>query len=262
MITNFSIGEAPITVVILVEYSKLGYGWFVTNGANWANAFLSQLRPTDWMALESFNLTTQVEVDFTHDITDIRQGLISMNYPPFSESNLFDAVAETLDRVKEVKGRKAVLVLASGCDTFSKLTLGKALDRVKETDVTIDTVGVAEQFMIRNGETCPYGQVYAQAQNQLKTIASMTGGRAWFPVFDGDIPSVMNDVAKGLRTSYTIAYSPTNRTMDGKYRKIKVELQWTPDGGPLTITNQKGKKVKFQVYARQGYNAPTSNISN
>jgi hypothetical protein len=56
-----------------------------------------------------------------------------------------------------------------------------------------------------------------------------------------------------------MAYSPSNSALDGKYRKLKVELV-APDGGPLTILDQKGKKVKFQVYARQGYTAPKSNV--
>src|SRR5262249_23800701 len=120
MVTNFSTTEAPITVVLLVEYSKLGYGFFFVNAANCANAFLNKLRPTDWMALEPFNLTNQVEVDFTHDVADIRQGLGMMTYPPFSESNIFDAVSDTLDRLQSVKGRKAILILGSGFDTFSK----------------------------------------------------------------------------------------------------------------------------------------------
>ena len=67
----------------------------------------------------------------------------------------------------------------------------------------------------------------------------------------------MQDVAASLRNQYSMAYSPSNNTLDGKYRKIKVELV-APDGGPLTVNNQKGKKVKFQVYARQGYTAPSS----
>jgi VWFA-related protein len=255
VVTNFSTTEAPITVVLLVEYSKLGYGYYLLNAANWANVFLSQLKPTDWIALESFNLNTQVEVDFTHDVSDVRQGLVSMYYPPFSESNLFDALSETVDRLATVKGRKSILVLASGYDTFSKLTLSKFLARMKETNVTINCVGVGEIANMLSGVE------YAQAQNQLRTIASLTGGRTWFPRFDADVPGLMTDVAHSLRNQYTIAYSPSNRNMDGKYRKIKVELV-APDGGPLTILNQKGKKVNFHVYARQGYNAPTSNVTN
>ena len=106
----------------------------------------------------------------------------------------------------------------------------------------------------------PVGQLnFLQAENQLKTFAAITGGRAWFPRFDGEIPSIMQDVATSLRNQYSIAYSPSNTTLDGKYRKIKVELV-APDGGPVTVTNEKGKKVKFQVYARQGYTAPKSNV--
>jgi len=258
MISNFSTTEAPITVVLLVEYSKLGYGWFMVNAENWADTFLQQLKPNDWVALESFNLNTKVEVDFTHSRSDIEQGLVSMYYPPFSESNLFDAVSETLDRLSDVKGRKSILVLASGFDTFSKLTLDKALARVKEADLTINCVGVGERAMIAiNGGL---GVEYAQAQNQLRTMASLTGGRTWFPRFDGEIPGIMSDVAASLRNEYSLAYAPTNRATDGKYRKIKVEVV-NADGSPYVVTDQKGKKRNFHVYARQGYTAPKSNIN-
>ena len=101
---------------------------------------------------------------------------------------------------------------------------------------------------------------YLQAQNQLRTFAQMTGGRAWFPRFDGEIPGIMADVAVSLRNQYSLAYSPTNTSNDGKYRKIKVELV-APDGSPLVVNDQKGQKVKYQVYARQGYQAPKSNIA-
>jgi hypothetical protein len=58
-----------------------------------------------------------------------------------------------------------------------------------------------------------------------------------------------------LRNQYSISYSPTNRARDGKFRKVKIDLV-APDGGPLTVTDQKGKKQKYQVYAREGYSAP------
>jgi VWFA-related protein len=156
-------------------------------------------------------------------------------------------------------------LLASGIDTFSKMNLDQIMRRVRETDATIFAVGVGEQVFLYQDASGGMGQgqslIYIQAQNQLKTFAAMTGGRAWFPRFDGEIPSVMQDVANSLRNQYSMTYSPSNSTLDGKYRKIKVELV-APDGGPLTVTDQKNKKVKFQVYARQGYTAPKSNIAN
>lgn len=259
-ITNFAPSEAPITIVLLLEFSKLGYQFFTYNARNWAAAFLGQLKPNDWVALETFNMRSNVDVDFTHNRDEIMQGLYTMVFPPFSESNLFDSLSDVLDRMKDVKGKKAVLVLASGIDTFSRITLDQTLKRIRETDATIFTVGVGEQLFI-NQAPGAFGQqlTYIQAQNQLKTFAAMTGGRSWLPRFDGEIPSIMQDVAQSLRNQYSMAYSPTNEALDGKYRKIKVELL-APDGGPLTVLDQKGKKVKFQVYARQGYTAPKTNV--
>ena len=259
-INSFAPSEAPITIVLLLEFSKLGYQFFSYNARNWSAAFLSNLKPNDWVALESFNMRTNVEVDFTHSRDEIMQGLNSMVFPPFSESNIFDAVSDVLDRTQDVKGKKAVLVLASGIDTFSKLNLDQTMKRIRETDATIFTIGVGEQLFM-NQAPGQFGQqlTYIQAQNQLRTFAAMTGGRSWFPRFDGEIPSIMQEVASSLRNQYSLAYSPTNETLDGKYRKIKVELV-APDGGPLTVLNEKGKKVKFVVYARQGYTAPKSNI--
>ena len=259
-ITSFGPSEAPITIVLLVEFSKLGYQFFTYNAVNWAANFLGDLKPNDWVALETFNMRPSVEVDFTHDRNEIMQGLSTLYFPPFSESNIFDAVSDVLDRMKDVKGKKAVLVLASGIDTFSRITLDQTLKRIRETDATIFTVGVAEQFFI-NQAPGQFGEqlTYIQAQNQLKTFAAMTGGRSWLPRFDGEIPGIMQEVALSLRNEYSLAYSPTNETLDGKYRKIKVDVV-APDGGPLTVLDQKGKKVKFQVYARQGYTAPKSKV--
>lgn len=260
-ITNFAPTDAPITIVLLLEFSKLGYQIFSINAINWAAAFLHDLKKTDWVALETFNMRPHVDVDFTHNGNEVLQGLSQLYFPPFSESNLFDAVSDVLDRMKDVKGKKSVLVLASGIDTFSRLNLDQALKRIRETDATIFTVGVGEQLFMQaemgNGGGFGDQLNFIQAENQLRTFAAMTGGRSWFPRFDGEIPSIMQDIAASLRNQYSLAYSPSNTALDGKYRKIKVELV-APDGGPLTVNDQKGKKVKFQVYARQGYTAPKS----
>ena len=87
----------------------------------------------------------------------------------------------------------------------------------------------------------------------MKNIAEITGGQGWTPEFDGQIPEIMQTIANSLRNQYSLGYAPPSN--DGKYHKIRVELV-APDGGPLTVNDQKGKKVKFVVFARQGYTAP------
>lgn len=263
-ISNFATTDAPITIVLLLEFSARGGGWFSYNSANWAAQFLNNLKPTDWVALETFSMRPEVEVDFTHNPEEILNGLRQLIFPPFHEANLFDAISDTVDRMADVRGKKAVLVLAQGIDTFSKITLDQFTKRLRDTDVTIFTVGVGEvQFLTQSDLSDNPGprMDYLQAQNQMRNFAAMTGGRAWFPRFDGEIPGVMQDVAASLRNQYSLAYTPSNTALDGKYRKIKVEVL-APDGSPLVVTDQKGKKVKFQVYARQGYTAPKSNITN
>ena len=257
-ISSFAPTEAPITIVLLVEFSQLGGGFFSYNGRNWAAEFLSLLRPTDWVALESFSMQTNIEVDFTHNTDQVMQALSGMIFPPFHEANTYDAIADTIDRLRDVKGKKAILLLGTGLDTFSKLTLDKIMGQLKETDVAVYFVSTAGANTFAGQ---PTNITFMQVQNELDTFAKLTGGRAWFPNFEGEIPGIFQDVAASLRSQYTLSYVPANQATDGKYRKIRIDLV-APDGGPLTVLDQKGKKVKFYVYARQGYVAPKSNIPN
>jgi hypothetical protein len=95
---------------------------------------------------------------------------------------------------------------------------------------------------------------YLQADNQLNTIAHLTGGQAYFPRFQGAFPEVFGDIAQSIRNQYILAYHPSNAKQDGSYRKIKVELT-DGEGHPLKVHDQKGKDVKYQVVAREGYKA-------
>jgi len=185
--------------------------------------------------------------------------------PGFAETNLFDALFDTLDRVDRIEGKKYIILVSTGVDTFSKLTLDKILKKVKSTkDVTIYAVSVGwaeREWWESHGRAAPHGMGipvgnmdYLQADNEMKTFASLTGGRAYFPRFEGELPGIFSDIASDIRNQYSISYHPSNTKLDGTYRKLKVELH-APDGGPLKIRDQKGKDVKYIVYAREGYTA-------
>ena len=277
-VTNFAPTDAPITIVILMEFSKLGYEYYAYQSRDSAHWFLDFLGKEDWVALMSYDLKTRIEVDFTRSKFEVQSRLARMYFPGFNEANLFDAVLETLERLEDVKGKKAILLLASGCDTFSKHTLDDSLKRIKQTDVTIFSIGIAREFFelldARGGLSALTGTgycgefapiagasrvAYYQAENQLRAFAEKTGGRAWFPRFVGEMPNVFRDVAAHMRNQYSLGYAPANRTRDGKFRKIKVEVL-DNKGQPLVILNDKGKKVKLVVYAREGYTAPKGSV--
>jgi len=261
-ITNFAPTDAPITVVMLMEFSSRGYyDWFAYQAKYWADAFLPNLQQKDWVALETFDMNTRIEVDFTQNKDEVRQAIYHLYFPGFSESNVFDAILKTVDLLKDVKGKKAILLLATGVDTFSKHTLDQTLKLLRQTDTTIFAVGLDQPYVLfleSHGSRGSHMQ-YLQGENQLRTFAQMTGGQAWFPRFDGEIPGIFQQVASFLRHQYSLSYSPTNGAKDGRFHKVKVELV-APDGGPLTVLDQKGKKQKFVVYSREGYEAVKAGV--
>jgi VWFA-related protein len=254
-ITNFGPTDAPITIVMLMEFSSRGlYEWFAYQAKYWADAFLPNLQQQDYIALVTFDMQQHLEVDFTQNKDEVRQAIYHLYFPGFSESNVFDSVLWTLDRVKDVKGKKSILLLATGVDTFSKRTLDQTIKQLRQSDVTIFCVGLDKpyiNFLESRGYLGSHLN-YLQGENQLRTFAQLTGGYAWFPQFDGELPGIFRDVAAFLRHQYSLSYTPTNPAKDGKFHKVKIELV-APDGGPLTVVDQKGKKQKWVVYAREGY---------
>lgn len=257
-ISNFAPTDAPITIVLLIEFSKLAWGYFSYQSTTWTDEFLRQLKKDDWVALIAYDLKPRIEVDFTKNKGEVQQHLRRMYYPSFSEAALFTAVVDTLDRLKDVKGKKAILLVASGFDTgLGKYTLDDALKACKETDATIFSVGVGrdliEYYRMDN-------IVYAQAMNQMGAFARATGGKAWFPRFQGAVPGIFREVAEFLRSQYSLGYTPSSPKRDGKMRKIKVELV-DDNGAPLVIMDQNNKKLKYEVYAREGYIVPKSGVS-
>ena len=255
-ITNFGPTDSPITMVLLLEFSSRGfYQYMAYLGKYWSQALLPVLQQKDWIALETFDMKTHLEVDFTQNKMEVAQALQRLYFPGFSESNVFDAILDTVDEMKDVRGKKSIIVMASGVDTFSKHNLDQTMKALRQTDVTIFCIGLGQAYMNfadPAGRRSMMQLNYLQAENQLKTFARETGGQAWFPQFDGEMPGVFQDVAAFLRHQYSLSYTPTNGAKDGKFHKVKVELV-NPDGTPLVVTDQKGKKQKTVVYAREGY---------
>lgn len=250
-ITNFSPSEAPITMVVLMEFSRRFGGYFGYKAQYWSLPLLNALTPKDWVALKTFSMRTHVEVDFTQNKNEIEQAIASLFVPDFSEANLFDATLETLQELRDVKGKKSILILATGFDTFSKHNLDQTLKTVRESDVPIFCVGMGEDLDLYSPQGAGVG--YLQAKNQLTTFANLTGGYAWFPRFEGEMPDIFNAVAGFLRSQYTLGFTPTT-PQDGKFHKLKVDAI-DDQGNLLTVNDKKGKKKKTIVHARQGYMA-------
>ncbi len=263
-ISTFNQSEAPVTAVLLVEFASTNY-YFMVDALNASYAFANTLKKDDWVAVISYDMKPHILADFTQDKHGVYEALNQLRIPGFSETNLFDALFDTMDRIDRIEGKKYVILVTTGVDTFSKLNLDQILKKVKSTkDITIYPISVG--FAVRNycevhqcgythGMGIPVGQMdYLQGDNEMKTFARLTGGRAYFPRFNGEMPEIFRDIASDIRNQYSITYHPSNTQLDGTYRKLKIELR-APDGGQLKIRDQKGKDVKYVVYAREGYTA-------
>jgi VWFA-related protein len=257
-ITHFSRIQAPITAVLLVEFAATNYN-FIYDMRNAAYTFAEQLKPDDYVAVMTYDMHTEILTDFTQDKRMVEQALDSLTIPTWRETDLFDAVYETLDRLTRIDGRKYLILISSGRDTFSKITLDRVLQKIKATpNVTIFCIGTGQFARIMSeGRGIGGGSReidYLQADNQLNTFAHMTGGGAFFPRFEGEMPDIFHQINDNIRNQYALTYTPENQKQDGTFRRIEVELV-DDEGNPLRMQDEKHKPLKYDVVARDGYRA-------
>ncbi len=259
-IQGYNVGEAPLTVSLVIEFSNrfqrlYGATWFQT--LQLAYGFCSTLKPDDYVAVVAYDLKPEILSDFTTDRMQTQEALHRLTIPAWSEANLFDAITDTADRMSGIEGRKAIVLISSGVDTFSKITFDKTRKILQEDGVPIYAIGLMQTLRIlMEGRMGPMQEMdFLQADNQMRTFASETGGQAFFPRFQGEFGEIFQQIHQALRNQYVLTYSPSNKTHDGAYRKIKVQLV-DLNGNPLPVKDEKGKPVKYTIVAKAGYKAP------
>jgi Ca-activated chloride channel family protein len=247
-ISHFAPVEANITVVMLVEYSRQ-VSYFINEVWSAIYGFADKLRKGDWVAVVGYDIRPEILLDFTQDRSKLQEALGRFSYPAFSESNLSDALIDTLDRVEETEGKVAILLVSTGLDTFSRHTYDEALKKCQQASASVYAIGLGQNFRIRAeaaGRISPENNLeLLMSDNRLRSFADYTGGAAYFPRFITEFPAIFNNVSALLRNQYSIAYVSSNTRRDGKFRKIRVEVN-------ADITD-KGKPVKLKVTTRRGY---------
>src|ERR1041385_8714910 len=177
-------GEAPLTIAMVIEFSNkfqrlYGRTWYQTLELAWG--FASTLKPQDYVAVIAYDIRPEILSDFSTDRSKTQEALHRLTIPAFSEANLFDALTDTADRMSAIEGRKAILLISSGIDTFSKLTYDQTRKKLQESGVPIYAIGlmqlqreIADAYM-----SGPQRMDFLQADNELRTFAKETGGAAY-----------------------------------------------------------------------------------
>jgi VWFA-related protein len=262
-LATFDMGEAPMTVALVIEFSNLfqnywGETWYQTLTA--AYGFLETLKQEDYVAVVAFDIRPEILSDFSTDKRKAYEAMRRLRIAAYTESNLYDALTDTAERMSGIEGRKAIVLIASGIDTFSKITFGQTRKTLQEAGVPIYAIGLMQalrEYYDARGYMSSIARLdFLQADNALRTFSKETGGQAFFPRFYGEFPSIFGAIANSLRNQYTLTYQPANQAKDGNFRKIKVELVNPATNERLRIVDEKGKPIKYNIIAKNGYVAP------
>ncbi|HZN05418.1 MAG TPA: VWA domain-containing protein [Pyrinomonadaceae bacterium] len=187
---------------------------------------------------------------FDHEITllqDFTERLDLLDKAVFgvkkmgTHTALFDAIWQFCDeKMRSVPGRRVLLIVTDGEDTYSRANIRDAIDIAQRTETTIFAISTKAGFLA----TVPgveAGQVADKKDRDLLTLAEETGGTAFFT---GDMLSLersFTKISKELRAQYLVTYDPTNKNYDGTFRKIDVKI--STGHGDLKVRTKRGYKA-------------------
>jgi Ca-activated chloride channel family protein len=210
-IRYFNTEESPVSWGVVLDRS--GSMCHIKEVYDAAMHMINSGTTEDEMFVMTFSRRIDTVTEFTTDRRKLRDALFGLHSE--GATALFDAVGSALEHLKQGKHRrKALLVITDGEDNKSVLTFKRVLDRVKESDVVIYTVGMK----ITMGSSAKA----RIARNQLQELAEVTGGYAHFPTDMEQCGATMEEIGKEVSEHYTIGYYPTNAAYDGKWRKLRV----------------------------------------
>lgn len=237
-ITHFSSEDAPLSIGLIVDISG-SIGSEIDTSRRAAGEFLKTLNASDEVFLVECSDQAQVALHFTHDAASINDKLKTATTGGLTA--LLDAVRLGIDEMKAAQNpRKALLVISDGGDNNSRYTSQQVEDLVRQADVQIFAMGVFEPFTFGHA-----GAAELSGPRLLSEISEQTGGRALAASGSNDLPGLASRIGLELRNQYVLAYSPSNKDRDGKYRNVQVKIK-----GPEALPELKARW-------RTGYFAPS-----
>jgi VWFA-related protein len=270
---NFAVyenGERQRDVAVKVAHEPITLGVLLEGGGRYqaVNKILSTeipylirplgdaLIPADKVGTFAYTDTLRTLADFSQAHTALDVVVTGIPAPGFSEANLFDAVAALLERLRPFDGRKAVLLVSTGIDTFSHTTLEDVVASAQRSATPVYAIGLAgvvQRTLV--GATGPVTKInWEQAKERLTTLARSSGGRAYMRDTEIDVPAVYDDMMERLRVRYALTYSMSRS--DGSATNVRVELIDPKTGGPLRVKDASGKPIVAKVIVNRDRNAP------
>src|SRR5438093_8160584 len=214
-ITYFDNSIHPITVVMMLDTSG-SMTLTIDLLKQAAEQFLIRLLPDDKAKVGAFNDKIQLSARFTSNRDELISAARDVDFG--NGTRLWDAVGASLDELKEVEGRRVILVFTDGDDTASKMSLGTVIDRARADEVMIYAIGLESKYMGPNGR-----MIRTRPDRGLRRIADETGGGYFELERSADLAPTFTRVAQELHSQYVIGFPP--QQLDGRVHKLAVKLK-------------------------------------
>lgn len=230
VITFFSDDDAPVSVGVLFDVSGSMSGDKIKRARDALAKFIQTSHNSDEYFLIGFNSRAQLLVDKTRDGDAVLDKLTFVQTR--GNTALYDACYLGVEKVQRgTHPKKALLLISDGQDNNSRYTFDNLRRLLKESDVTLYGVGI-----LSGGDAG--SSLGMEGQGVLDELASVSGGKAFFPRSNAEMDDIFEQIALELRHQYSIGYKPTNFTTNGKWRKIKVKVT-PPRGLPRLFVRSK-----------------------
>lgn len=240
-ITYFSDSDVPVSIGVLFDVSGSMGGDKIKKARTALQRFINSSHPSDEYFLIAFNNRAELLLDRTRDADAVLQKLTLVQ--PARNTALYDAVYLGLERVtRGAHQKRALLIISDGQDNSSRYNFGEVRRLMKESDVVTYAIGILD-----GGDAG--SALGMQGQAFLDELASVSGGKSFYPRGAAEMDEIFERIALELRHQYSIGYTPTDFQADGKWRKVRVKVK-PPRGLP-----------RLSVRAREGYYAtPSTNF--
>jgi Ca-activated chloride channel family protein len=229
-ITFFSDDDAPVSVGVIFDVSGSMSGDKIKRAREALSKFIQTSHNMDEYFLIAFNSRAQLLLDKTRDGNAVLDKLTFVQTR--NNTALYDACYLGVEKVQRgVHPKRALLLISDGQDNNSRYTFNELRRLLKESDVTLYGVGILSGSDAGSG-------LGMEGQGTLDELASVSGGKAFFPRSNAEMDDIFEQIALELRHQYSIGYKPANFTNDGRWHKIKVKVT-PPRGLPKLFVRSK-----------------------
>jgi len=253
--------EAPAEVLILLETSPAVY--LIRNQhLAAASALVEGLALDDQVALVTYDQRPEAALGFTSDKSSLLAALNKTQYTiGMGDLRLYDSISAVLDWLAGMTGKREIVLLTTGLDSSPPARWEALAQKLRGEDVVIFCValggplrGALAQKPIGPKSKAPdrkskSADAFGQADGVLRSLATTTGGRAYFPQSDQDFAPIYREIASAMRHQYVLGISPAH---DNQFHTLTVEV----DGGSSQPDPARTQRTEYQVLARSGYLAP------